>query len=119
MKFQQATLENCERLSDTVVVVDVLRAFTTAAYAFSAGAESIFLVSSVDEAFRLKQNYPEALLIGEDMGLPIEGFDFGNSPIPFVKQDLTGRRIIQRTSAGTQGIVRSKNAQVLLAASLC
>ena len=119
MKFQHATLENCEQLSGTVVVIDVLRAFTTAAYAFSAGAESILLVSTIEEAFQLKQNYPEALLIGEEWGLPIERFDYGNSPIPFVNGDLTGRKIIQRTSAGTQGVVRSKNARVLLASSLC
>ena len=119
MKFQQTTLETCKLVSGTVVVIDVLRAFTTAAYAFSAGAESIFLVSTIDEAFRLKQNYPKALLIGEDMGLPIDGFDYGNSPIPFIGRDLTGLQIIQRTSAGTQGVVRSTNAQVLLASSLC
>jgi 2-phosphosulfolactate phosphatase len=119
MRFQHATLENCEHLSGTVVVIDVLRAFTTAAYAFSAGAENIFLVSTINEAFRLKQDYPEALLMGEERGLPINGFDFGNSPISFVTEDLTGRTIIQRTSAGTQGVVGSKNAQVLLASSLC
>ena len=119
MKFQHATLENCEQLSGIVVVIDVLRAFTSAAYAFAAGAESILLVSTVEEAFQLKQDYPAALLIGEQDGLPIDGFDFGNSPVPFVMLDLTGRIIIQRTSAGTQGVVRSKNAQVLLATSFC
>lgn len=46
-----------------------------------------------------------------------EGFDFGNSPAALVGRDLHGTRLIQRTSAGTQGLVRSLNAEVLLAAS--
>jgi 2-phosphosulfolactate phosphatase len=117
MKFQQAILKNCEWLTGTVVVIDVLRAFTTAAYAFSVCVDCIFLVSTVDQAFQLKQDYPEALLTGEEEGLPIDGFDFGNSPLPFFNRDFSGRKIIQRTSAGTQGIVRSTNAQVLLASS--
>jgi 2-phosphosulfolactate phosphatase len=119
MKFQQATLETCETLTDTVVVIDVLRAFSTAAYAFAAGVKDIALASTVDEALRLKQRYPEAHLIGEDRGLPIDGFEFGNSPAHFVSQNYNGQRLIQRTSAGTQGVVRSTNAEVLLSTSLC
>lgn len=119
MQFQQATLENCETLTDTVVVIDVLRAFSTAAYAFAAGVKDIALVSTVDEAFRLKQQYPKAHLVGEDYGLPIEGFEFGNSPTSFVTQNFNRQRLIQRTSAGTQGVVRSTNAEVLLTSSLC
>jgi 2-phosphosulfolactate phosphatase len=44
---------------------------------------------------------------GEVNGLPPEGFDFGNSPTQVMKLDLRGRALVQRTSAGTQGIVRS------------
>ena len=41
MIVQRATLQNCHTAAGTVVVIDVLRAFTTAAYAFDAGAEDI------------------------------------------------------------------------------
>jgi 2-phosphosulfolactate phosphatase len=119
MQFQQVTLETCGDVAGTVVVIDVLRAFSTAAYAFSAGVSGISLVSSVDDAFALKQRFPEALLMGEEKGLPIDGFDYGNSPIPFMTETLSGRQMIQRTSAGTQGVVGSKKAEVLLASSLC
>jgi len=119
MQFQQVTLESCEELAGTVVVIDVLRAFSTAAYAFSAGASSIALVGTVDDAFALKRLLPEALLMGEDKGLPIDGFDYGNSPSSFAAHRLIGRQMIQRTSAGTQGVVGSKNAEILLASSLC
>jgi 2-phosphosulfolactate phosphatase len=50
--------------------------------------------------------------------LPPAGFDFGNSPTQTKELELGGRSVIQRTGAGTQGIVRSVHADVLLAASL-
>ncbi|NTV38123.1 MAG: 2-phosphosulfolactate phosphatase [Anaerolineales bacterium] len=119
MKFERATLDTCENATDIVVVIDVLRAFSTAAYAFNLGAHSITLVGAVDEALALKRRNPSVLLMGEVEGLAIEGFDFGNSPTELLTHSLHGRQLVQRTSAGTQGIVRSRNARVTLAASLC
>jgi 2-phosphosulfolactate phosphatase len=102
-----------------VIVIDVLRAFTTAAFAFDVGAEAIVLVADVEEAFALREENPDWLIMGEEGGLPVEGFDFDNSPAAFVNRDLRGRCLIQRTSSGTQGVVRSRNARHLVAASLC
>lgn len=100
-----------------VVVIDVIRAFTTTAYAFIAGAEKILLVKEVAEAFALREKYPEALLIGEVGGAPIEGFDFGNSPLEISRNSLKGRMLILRTSSGTQGVVDAVKAEKVLAAS--
>lgn len=119
MELRRGSLETCVRATDTLVAIDVLRAFSTAAYALAAGADSIALVATVEEAFALKGRLPDILLTGEVEGLPIEGFDFGNSPTPFETIDLKGRRMAQRTTAGTQGIVRSVRARHLLAASFC
>ena len=119
MEIARGSLETCSRETDTVVAIDVLRAFSTAAYALAAGVDSIVLVSTIEEAFALKDRLPGVLLMGEVGGLPIEGFDFDNSPAPFETLNLLGRRMVQRTSAGTQGIVRSRNARHLLAASFC
>ena len=119
MKFQRATLETCENATGTVVVIDVLRAFTTAAYAFASGVQRIILAGGVEDAFSLKKRFPSALLMGEVDGLPVKGFDYSNSPTELVNQDLEGHQFIQRTSAGTQGIVRSVDASTLLAGSLC
>jgi 2-phosphosulfolactate phosphatase len=47
------------------------------------------------------------------------GFDFGNSPFEISDIDFGGKTIIQRTSAGTQGIVEAAiEAERLYAASL-
>src|SRR6266481_8375031 len=47
------------------------------------------------------------------------GFDFGNSPFEVSKVDFQGKTIIQRTSAGTQGIVvAAHRAERLYASSL-
>jgi 2-phosphosulfolactate phosphatase len=119
MRFQYTTLETCSRTKSTVVVIDVIRAFSTAAYAFGAGAESIRLVSGVQEALELRAAMPGALVMGEVGGIKVEAFDFGNSPAEFLDLDLSGKTLIQRTSAGTQGMVRARQAKRLLAASLC
>lgn len=117
MKFHYMDLEDCHTARGLVIVVDVLRAFSTAAYAFSRGAKEIFLVSTVEEALALKSRLPGSKAMGEVGGLPPPGFDFGNSPTAIVRKDLSGMTLVQRTGAGTQGAVRSLEAGTMLAAS--
>ena len=50
MMFRYVALDDYHTATDVVIAVDVLRAFSTAAYAFSRGAKEIVLVSTVDEA---------------------------------------------------------------------
>ncbi len=118
MEFRYPSLDEAYDAAGVVVVIDVLRAFTTSAYALAAGAQEIYLVGTLEEAFEMKKRDPGLLLMGEVGGLPIPGFDFGNSPAQIAAQDLTGKRLVQRTSAGTQGVVRSQEASNLFAASL-
>src|SRR5262245_35721190 len=118
LSMAYANLETCETAPDTVVVIDVIRAFTTAAFAFAAGASDIITVGTVEEALSLSDHFPGSLVMGEVGGRQPLGFDFGNSPAALIQADLSGRRIIQRTSAGTQGLVRSLCAETLLASSL-
>jgi 2-phosphosulfolactate phosphatase len=118
MRFKRVSLANCKEATGTVVAVDVIRAFTSAAYAFAGGAEAIVLTGEVEEALALGRSIPGALVMGED-GLKPEGFDLGNSPAEVGRFDLAGRRLVQRTSAGTQGVVCSYDrADVLLTCSL-
>ncbi len=117
MDIKKVTLATCSTATDTVVVIDVVRAFTTAAYALAAGAADIVLTGTVEEALAQRQTMPGSLVMGEVDGLPVPGFDFDNSPAQFDNLSLAGRRLIQRTSAGTQGVVLSTGAATLLAAS--
>lgn len=118
MQIKRATLDNCSQATGTVVVIDVLRAFTTAAFAFASGTEEIVLVSSIGEAFALRRRMPGALLMGEVDGFPIEGFDLTNSPAALLHADLSGKCILHRSTTGTQGVIKSKKAAHLMAASL-
>ncbi len=118
MRGRQVSRWELDGVSGGVVVIDVLRAFTTAAYAFGAGAESIYLVSGVEEALSFKNSHPGVLAMGENHGLRPDGFDFPNSPAALHQADLAGRTLVQRTSAGTQGVVGAAGADRLWAASL-
>jgi 2-phosphosulfolactate phosphatase len=101
-----------------VVAVDVIRAFTTAAYAFGARAREIWLVAGIDEALSLGRAHPDAILLGEERGRRPVGFHLSNSPVDAATADLDGRVVIQRTSAGTQGAVAAVDADRLFAGSL-
>ena len=105
-------------IGGAVVVVDVIRAFTTAAYAFGAGAAEIYLVGTVEEAIEFTARRPGSLAVGEDHGLRPDGFDFPNSPAMVSRADLSGRTLVQRTSAGTQGALAARDAERLWVASL-
>ena len=99
------------------VIVDVFRAFTTAAFCVAAGAREIVLVSDHEQALELKRDDPSLFLTGEIDGRPILGFDVGNSPSAILHLDLTGRRVVQRTSAGTQGVNAATAAREILLGS--
>jgi 2-phosphosulfolactate phosphatase len=117
MNIQQVTGNECRDVTGLVVVIDVLRAFTTAAFAFAAGAKEIILVGGIEEAFALREATPDALIMGEDEGKQIPGFDYGNSPSALIGLNLNGRTLIQRTTAGTQGVVNSTSADQILCSS--
>lgn len=110
--------EQAAEARGVVIVIDVIRAFSVAAYAFAGGARALWLVRTVEEAFALRARVPNALLAGEVGGRLIAGFDFDNSPARMAAADVGGRLIIQRTGAGTQGAVGAGAATHLLLAAL-
>ena len=106
------------RAAGTVVVIDVYRAYTTGAVAFSRGADKIILVAEVEEALELKRRGAGELCMGEVGGKRPEGFDFGNSPFELSTADVTGKTLIQSTRAGTVGAAAVPSAERLYVASL-
>jgi 2-phosphosulfolactate phosphatase len=103
--------EGARDATGTAVIIDVYRAFTTAAFCIAAGATEVILTASHGAALTMKAKDPELFLTGEIGGKPIPGFDVGNSPSKIERLDLTGRRVVQRTSSGTQGVVAAANAE--------
>ena len=96
------------------VVVDVMRAYTVAAWAFAQGAEKIVLAESLDEARTLKARHPDWVALKD--GPPAPGFDFVNSPGLLRSVDLSGRTVVQKTTAGTVGALAVKEASLVLCA---
>ena len=76
----ESLLDGARRAKGTVVIVDVFRAFTTAAVALARGADRIVMVAEIDEALRLRDQGVGEICVGEVNGIQPEGFDFGNSP---------------------------------------
>lgn len=97
------------------VVVDVMRAFTVAAWAFARGAEKIVLAESLDAALALKAGHPDWVTLKD--GPPAPGFDAVNSPALLRSVDLGGRTVVQKTTAGTVGALAVKDASLVLCAS--
>ena len=100
--------------SDANIIIDVVRAFTVAHYAFLRGAEKIVLVPDVDEAFLVRSEQPDVLLAGEVGGLPIAGFDLDNSPCRFDRSDLQGKTVVQKTTNGVKAALHSLGAPAVL-----
>ncbi len=109
--------EGARRATGTVVIVDVLRAFTTAAVAFRRGAKRIVMVAEAGDALALRRRGVGDLVMGEVDGRRPEGFDFGNSPFEMSRADVRGKILIQSTRAGTVGIAAAKHATRIYAAS--
>jgi 2-phosphosulfolactate phosphatase len=110
-------LEGARTATGHAVIVDVFRAFTTAAFCVASGAREIVLVADHELALAMKRDDPSLFLTGEIDGRPIPGFDVGNSPSAIELLDLSGRRVVQRTSSGTQGVVGATAARAVVLGS--
>ena len=111
-------IQGAQEARGVVIVVDVFRAFTTAAIAFTRGAEKIIMVPEMSQALELRSHNEEYLCMGEVGGVKPKEFDFGNSPFELTKADISGRILVQSTLAGTVGVDACRNADSIYAGSL-
>ena len=99
-------------------VIDVIRATSTIAAALANGAPGVQPVARIEDAFALKDLYPESLLAGERGGQALPGFDLGNSPEDFTLERVEGRPVILTTTNGTQALAACVGARTVVTASL-
>lgn len=100
-----------------VVVIDVLRSFTVSAYALAGGARECLLVPTVDEAHRLAEQVPEAIVSAEENALPVPGIAISNSPTQIEATNVHDKVLIQRSSAGTPVLGAVRSSEGMFAAS--
>jgi 2-phosphosulfolactate phosphatase len=98
------------------VVVDILRASTTIIYALAAGCTQVRPCLEIDEARALADSMRagRVLLGGERGGLPVAGFDLGNSPREYTAKICKGSTLVLTTTNGTRAIVRAAEAKRVL-----
>lgn len=110
-------LEGAKKATGLTVIIDVFRAFSTACYSFDCGVIKIIPVGDINLAYRLKQENPDFVLIGERNEQKPPGFDFGNSPSQLLNETLKGKTVVHTTSSGTQGIANAVNANEIITGS--
>ena len=101
---------------EIVVVIDVLRATTAICVAFEYGIKSIIPVPTLEDALEYKK---KGFLVGaERKGQIVEGFDFGNSPYSYMKDEFKGKDVVLTTTNGTKSIAAAKDADTLVIGAL-
>ena len=106
--IRESLAKGAKRAQGVTIIIDVFRAFTSTPLFFHLGAQKVVLVSNPDEAFPLKSNHDDIVLAGEVDEKLIPGFDLGNSPSELISKPkgfLKGKTVIQRTTAGVNGVI--------------
>ena len=111
-------IEGAKKAEGLTVIIDVFRAFSLECYAFAEGADKIYPVGDIEEAYRRKKEDHKALLAGERNGKMCQGFDLGNSPSQLAHLSVQGKTLIHTTSAGTQGIANAVCSSEIVTGSL-
>jgi len=123
--------EPMDAATAVAIVVDVIRASTSLVTLVERGAGPIYVAPTVDAARRAAAGAPQAvrippaggsetrpLLIGEQDGLPPEGFDYGNSPAALATASLAGRTVIFATTNGAPALHAAAGAGTVLVGCL-
>ncbi len=98
-----------------VVVIDVLRATSSMCVAFHNGVKSIVPIASVEECRKYQER--GYLIAAERKGEMVDGFDMGNSPFSYMKDNVKERDIALTTTNGTQAIEMAKGAYQIVIGS--
>jgi 2-phosphosulfolactate phosphatase len=110
-------VDEANQATGLAIIIDVFRAFSTECFVFQNGAKYIIPVLTLEEAYELKRQNPEYVLMGERKGLPPEGFDYGNSPTEILDVDFTDKIVVHTTSNGTKGMMNATKANEIITGS--
>lgn len=103
------------RRADVAVVIDVLRATSTATQALASGYRSVLCVPGLDDALALRA--PGRVLAGERDCVMPAGFQMGNSPLEALR--VSGEELVLATTNGTPTILAAAHhAQEVLVGCL-
>jgi len=102
------------------IVIDVLRATTTIAYALAHGYSRVLACAGLDHARELAGRLGDGtVLAGERACVRPEGFDLGNSPRELAESEPGGQTLVLSTTNGTRAIVTAASrADTVLVGSL-
>jgi 2-phosphosulfolactate phosphatase len=102
-----------------VAVVDVLRASTSIAIALENGARAVIPLATSEDVVSRAKNLArsEVKLAGERKSQQISGFDYGNSPLEFSRENVEGKTILMSTTNGTSAILAVQGARDVVIAS--
>ena len=118
MEIRRLSLrEGAREARGLTVIVDVFRAFTCEPLMYHYGAERVYIEGDIDRCRRMRG---DAILVGEQNEVPIEGFDLTNSPRLIMEKGreyFAGRTVIHRTTSGVTGALAAleRSEEVLLA----
>ena len=100
--------------NDIAIVIDALRCSSTIITAITNDVREVIPVETLDEAFKLRSNDSNIILVGERKGQKIDGFDLDNSPLEFITNEFRGKRIVITTTNGTSAIKQVEKCPMVL-----
>jgi 2-phosphosulfolactate phosphatase len=100
--FEKYTNPDC-----IVVVIDVLRATSVISTAFHYGIKEIIPVQSLEETknYQGKENH---IVAAERNAMPVDGFDYGNSPFHYMNDKVKDKTLVLTTTNGTKALEIAK-----------
>jgi len=112
--FLPALFEKYTNPDSIVVVIDVLRATSVISTAFHYGIKEIIPVQSLEEAknYQGKENH---IVAAERNAMPVDGFDYGNSPFHYMNDKVKDKTLVLTTTNGTKALEIVKNHKTITA----
>lgn len=97
-----------------VVVIDILRATSVISTAFHFGVKEVLPVLSLNEA-RKYIGKNQHIVAAERNAMPIEGFEYGNSPFHYMNQQVKDKTLVLTTTNGTKALQQAADQTCITA----